>query len=215
MIKYRQLLLVFSIAVILGETGVFAQQKIKLPEPQKKIGKPLMETLNIRQSSRSFDSAPLPEQELSNILWAGFGINRPESGKRTAPSARNWQETSIYVILQTGAYVYEPKEHALLQVSSEDLRSLAGVQEYVKEAPLDLIFVSDLSKISDASAEDKMLYCGADAAFIAENVYLYCASQNLAVVVRAMIDKEKLGPKLGLGKDMKIILGQTIGNHKK
>ena len=184
---------------------------IKLHAPEITTGKPLMQALKARASARSFDSKPLSQQELSNILWAAYGINRAESGKRTAPSAKNWQEISVYVILQEGAYIYDAKENVLKEILKEDIRSLAGMQDYAKTAPLNLIFVSDQSKMDKSSAEDKWLLSGADAAFAIENVYLYCASQDLAVVVRAMIDKPALAKKLGLPAEQKIILGQTIG----
>jgi len=187
---------------------------IKLPEPQKTIGKPLMEALNNRQSSRTFSPAALPLQELSNILWAGFGINRQESGKRTAPSAMNWQEITIYALTAEGIYTYDAKSNSLTQIVAGDFRKLAGVQPYVKEAPLNLIYVADYSKVKNITESDKYMYAGADAAFIAENVYLYCASQNLAVVVRASIDKKALGAELKLKPGQMIVIGQTIGYPK-
>lgn len=189
-------------------------QTIQLPSPQKEIGKPLMQTLNMRQSTRSFKETSLPKQELSNLLWAAFGVNRNESGKRTAPSARNWQEIDIYLTTANGVFIYDAKTHSLKQISSEDLRVFAGKQDYVKDAPLNLIYVADLTKTGDASQEDKLLYSGADTGFIAENVYLYCASQDLGVVVRGMIDREILSQKLNLKPGQKIMLAQTIGYKK-
>jgi len=188
-----------------------AQQKeIKLPAPQKEIGKPLMQVLNFRQSVRSFDTKPLPAQELSNLLWAAFGINR-EDGKRTAPSSRNIQDIVIYVFIPEGVFLYNAKENNLDPVLSEDLRGMTGTQEYVKSAPLNLVYVSDQSKMGKANTEDKDITSGADAGFIAQNVYLYCASQNLGAVIRASIDKTPLATKLNLKQGQKIILAQTIG----
>jgi SagB-type dehydrogenase family enzyme len=188
---------------------------IKLPEPQKEIGKPVMQALNLCQSARSFSTDTLSAQEISNILWAAFGINRNESGKHTAPSAMNWQETDIYLVSANGAFRYDAKENSLLQITDEDVRALAGKQDYVKTAAINLIYVSDYSKIKNSSDEERLIYSGADIGFIAENAYLYCASQNLAVVVRAMIDREALSKKLSLKPDQKIILGQSIGYPKK
>ncbi len=184
---------------------------IQLPEPDLKLEMPLMQALQERTSSRTFADKPISMQEISTLLWAANGINRPESGKRTAPSARNWQDIAIYVILAEGAYLYDAKGNTLNEVLQEDVRSLAGMQDYAKTAPLNLIYVSDQAKMGAAAAEDKWLLSGADAAFIAENVYLYCAARELAVVVRAMIDKEALAKKLGLGTEQKIIIAQTIG----
>jgi SagB-type dehydrogenase family enzyme len=187
---------------------------IKLPQPQTEIGKPLMQCLKLRQSSREFDSKPIEIQDLSNLLWAACGINRQESGKRTAPSAMNNQETDIFLAMPDGVYLYNPKEHSLYPVMNEDIRALTGKQEFVKTAPLNLIYVADYSKMGKAEEESKILYSGADVGFIAQNVYLYCASQGLSVVVRAMVDKPALAKKLGLTKDQKIILSQTVGYAK-
>lgn len=193
-----------------------AQEKIiSLPKPDKRGGKSLMQALNDRQSNRNFAPKDLSMQDLSNLLWAAFGINRPESGKRTAPSARNWQEIALYVTTSQGVFVYEAENHSLKQVLDEDIRSLAGKQDFVKTAAVNIIYVADLSKLSEVSADDKSLYCGADTGFIAENVYLYCASQDLAVVVRAMIDKDILAKKLNLRPDQRIILSQSVGYPQK
>ena len=189
-------------------------KSIQLPAPQKDIGKPLMQVLNSRQSTRSFDTKPLPMQEISNLLWAAFGINRNDEGKRTAPSARNWQDIDIYVFLAEGVYLFRAKDNKLEQISSEDLRDMAGVQDFVKTAPLNFVYISDQSKMGTASKEDKMMYSGADAGFIAQNVYLYCASQELGVVVRAMVDKKALTKKLNLKPEQVIVLAQTVGYKK-
>jgi SagB-type dehydrogenase family enzyme len=189
-------------------------KSIQLPVPQKDIGKPLMQVLNLRQSTRSFTTKQLPMQDVSNLLWAAFGINRTDEGKRTAPSARNWQDIDIYVFLPEGVYIYRAKDNKLEQISRDDLRGMAGVQDFVKTAPLNLVYVSDQSKMGKSSNEDKMMYSGADAGFIAQNVYLYCASQDLGVVVRAMLDKKALAEKLNLKPGQVIVLAQTIGYKK-
>jgi SagB-type dehydrogenase family enzyme len=187
---------------------------IQLPPPQTEIGKPLMQTLKLRQSSRTFDTTPLPLQELSNLLWAADGINRSESGKRTAPSAMNWQEIDMYVAMQKGTYVYDAKSNSLLPVTEKDLREATGMQSFVKEAPLNLVYIADEKRMTRASEEDKLRWSSADAGFIAQNVYLYCASQGLAVVVRGMVDRETLAKELKLQPEQKIILCQTVGYPK-
>jgi SagB-type dehydrogenase family enzyme len=188
---------------------------ILLPLPQKEIGKPLMQALANRQSTRVFDAKQLPLQELSNLLWAACGVNRPASGKRTAPSARNWQEIDVYVALTEGVYLYEPASNMLSPVASGDLRALLGTQDYVKTAPVNLLYVSDYSKIkSDDNEEMKTIFTSADAGFMAQNVYLYCASQGLACVVRGLIDRPALARKLNFKKEQKILLSQTVGYPK-
>ncbi len=186
-------------------------KSIALPAPQTEIGKPLMQVLQLRQSSRSFHSKPLPLQELSNLLWAANGINRAQSGKRTAPSAMNWQEVDIYVVLKEASYLYDAKSHSLSSVATGDLRETTGRQPFTKEAPVNLVYVSDRARMTRASDEDKTLWGGADVGFIAQNVYLYCASQGLSVVVRGMVNREVLGAALKLRPDQKIILAQTVG----
>jgi hypothetical protein len=186
------------------------QKEIKLPAPQKEIGKPLMQVLNSRKSIRTFASTPLPFQEISNILWAAFGINR-EDGKRTAPSSRNIQDIDIFVFIPEGVFLFNAKDNKLVPISPEDLREMTGTQDYVKSAPLNLVYVSDQSKMGKASSEDKFITSGADAGFIAQNVYLYCASQNLGTVIRASVEKKPLGEKLNLKPDQIIVLSQTVG----
>jgi nitroreductase len=187
---------------------------IKLLEPQTTGGKPLMQALKDRHSSREFSTEKLPLQTLSNLLWAGFGINRP-SGQRTAPSAVNWQDIDIYVALEEGLYIYDAKANILNQILAEDIRGLTGMQPFPKTAAVDLIYVSDQSRMTRAEQGQKDLYSAADAAFISQNVYLFCASENLATVVIAMVDKPALAKKMGLKSDQKIMLVQPVGYPKK
>jgi SagB-type dehydrogenase family enzyme len=211
---YSKLFFTFFAICFYFTSSAQENKSIQLPAPQKEIGKPLMQVLNSRQSTRIFTTKQLPMQEVSNLLWAAFGINRADEGKRTAPSARNWQDIDIYVFLPEGVYIYKAKENKLELVTSGDLRSMAGVQDFVKTAPLNLVYVSDQSKMGKSSIEEKMMYSGADAGFIAQNVYLYCASQDLGVVVRAMVDKKALAKKLNLKPEQVIVLAQTIGYKK-
>ncbi|MGE5411077.1 MAG: SagB/ThcOx family dehydrogenase [Clostridiales bacterium] len=212
--KYSFIILFLLLTSAITLTKAQDTKVIKLPDPDRIGGKPLMQLLAARQSSREFSKEPLTTQQLSNLLWSAFGINRTGSGKRTAPSARNWQEIDIYVTTAEGVYLYDAKDHGLKQILAEDIRALTGKQDYVKDAAINLIYVADMSKLGDMSEEDKSFYSGADTGFIAENAYLYCTSENLAVVVRAMIDRDKLAKKLNLRSEQRITLGQTIGNHK-
>jgi SagB-type dehydrogenase family enzyme len=206
---------VFSIVVAFTVVLTTQEQKsLQLPPPQTDIGKPLMQVLKLRQSSRSFDSKPLPMQEISNVLWAANGINRPESGKRTAPSAMNWQEVDIYVVLKEGAYLFDAQSHSLDPIVAKDLREATGRQAFTKDAPLNLVYVSDRARMSRSNEEERALWGAADVGFVAQNVYLYCASQGLAVVVRGMVDREALTQALKLRPEQKIILAQTIGYPK-
>jgi SagB-type dehydrogenase family enzyme len=202
---------------LLCATILFAEtlKPIPLLKPHGDGGRPLMQVLKDRSSSRSFSTEKLPLQALSDLLWAAFGVNRPDSGKRTAPSAVNWQEIDIYVATADGLYLYDARGHLLQPVLLEDIRAMTGRQSFVKEAPVNLIYVADLSRMGTASKEDRELYAAADTGFISENVYLYCASEGLATVVRGSIDREALAKAMKLRPDQKIILAQTVGYPKK
>jgi SagB-type dehydrogenase family enzyme len=203
------------VAALLVAVALCAQaqelQDIVLPAPHTQGGMPLMQALQARQSSRAFGTEKLPLQVVSDLLWAAAGINRPDSGKRTAPSAMNWQEVEVYAVMETGAYLYDDKANTLKAIASGDLRAATGGQEFVATAPLNLVYVADTTKMTRASAEDQPLYLGADTGFIAENVYLLCASEGLAAVVRGSVDRPALAAALKLPEQKKIVLAQTVG----
>ena len=184
---------------------------IALPAPRMAGGKPLMAALKDRQSSRAFSAQPLPLQVVSDLLWAAYGINRPDSGLRTAPSARNWQEVDVYVVLPDGAYVYDAKTNSLRAVVKGDWRKLTGLQDFAATAPLNLVFVVDPAKMKGAAPEEQSLYFGADTGYISQNVYLFCASEGLATVVRGSVDREALAKALNLPELRKIVFAQTVG----
>ncbi len=186
---------------------------LKLTEPQKLGGMPLFEVLDNRQSKRGFSGENLTEQDLSNLLWAAYGVNRAD-GKRTAPSARNWQQFDIYLLMADGWYVYVPNEHAIVKLGTEDLRAHSGSQDFVADAPLNLIFVSDYERITGVSKEKQAFNSATDVGYISQNVYLFCASEGLATVVRGLLDREKLHELLHLKPSQHVILGQTVGYPK-
>jgi len=209
-------LLLVLIMPVCGAVSFAEESKpIKLFNPKAEGGKPLMQALKDRSSSRSFSQEKLPVQILSNLLWAAFGINRLDTGKRTAPSAMNWQEIDIYVALPEGLYLYDAKNLILKPVLSEDIRALTGRQEFVKNVPVNLIYVADFSRMGSAAGEDKDLYSAADTGFIGQNVYLFCASEGLAAVIRGSIDRQALAKAMKLRSDQKIILAQSVGYPKK
>jgi nitroreductase len=194
----------------------FAEEpkSIQLLKPQIGSGNPLMQLLWKRMSSRGFGPEPFPVEVLSNMLWAAFGINRPD-GRRTAPSASNRQEIDIYVATPSGLYLYDAKANLLNPVLAGDIRGVTGRQPYVKEAAVNLIYVADYSKMGTAIDEEKAFLSAADTGFISENVYLYCASEGLGTVVRANIDRPALANAMKLRPDQKIILAQSVGYPRK
>jgi len=188
---------------------------VKLPAPVTTGGKPLMDVLKARQSAREFAGDKLSPQVLSNLLWAAWGINRPD-GRRTAPSASNRQEVEIYVTLPEGAYRWDAPTNTLDPVASADLRAATGTQPFPATAPLNLVYVADMSKLTrPATDPQQMLNVGADAGFISQNVYLFCASEGLATVVRASVSKDALAKALKLKDSQIIVLAQTVGFPKK
>jgi len=191
-----------------------AQSPVELPKPKMEGGKPLLQALKERQSIREFSNQKLPPQVLSNLLWAASGINRPDSGRRTSPTASNRQELDIYVAMAEGLYVYEPKEHRLQPVSADDVRGATGGQPFVREAPVNLVYVADFTRMGNSSHENKVFYSATDTGFISQNVYLYCASEGLATVVRGSVDRAPLAKAMKLRPEQRIILAQTVGYPK-
>jgi SagB-type dehydrogenase family enzyme len=187
-----------------------SRRSIKLPAPDKRGGLPLMQALAKRRSSREFARKPLPLPLLSSLLWAAFGVNR-RGGGRTAPSAVDAQEIDVYVALPDGAYTYDAKGHALKLVAASDVRRVTGYQDFVDEAPLDLVYVADHRRMRMVPVAQRESYASAAAGAIAQNVYLYAASAGLATVIRAWIDRNAVADALGLSHDEHVVLSQTVG----
>jgi SagB-type dehydrogenase family enzyme len=188
-------------------------QDIVLPPPQKTIGLPLMEALNNRKSTREFSDKEIPLQVLSDLLWAAYGYNRPQQKMRTVPSAWNIQNMNVYVARADGLYLYDAQSHGLKLIVNEDIRAKTGTQSYVKNAAVNLVYVADLSMMS-AAGDRGNFYSDVHAGFIAQNVYLFCASFNLATVVRDLIDRNALRIAIKLEADQEIILAQSVGYPK-
>jgi len=202
---------------VLKPSELFAKQKDfeMLPQPSTsdKAGS-LMAALKNRKSTRSFSNRPITRQLLSDLLWAAFGVNRPDIGYRTAPSPMSSQEIDIYAADVNGLHLYDARLHQLVQLSTEDIRSLCGTQGYVANAPLNLIYVANFSKFGDMEDERKRFYSAADTGFISQNVYLFCAAFGLGTVVRDWIDRPTLSKKIRLREEQRIILAQTVGYPK-
>jgi nitroreductase len=186
---------------------------IDLPPPHQSGGLPLMQAFRERQTQRDFKTNALGTQQLSDLLWAAFGINRPATDHRTAPSAMNSQEVDIYVALPNGLFLYDPKPHRLQPVWAADLRAMTGGGDFAKVAPVALIYVADLArltKVTKASPERKEFYATVDTGFVSQNVYLLCASAGLATVVHDL-DRAPLSRAMNLRPDQRIVLAQAVG----
>lgn len=196
-------------APVLGESA----SVIVLPPARKRSGLLLMEALAERRSSREFANTALPIDLLSDLLWAANGVNRPDGG-HTVPSALNAQEVDVFVALPTGAYRYDAPQHQLSLVAGCDLRRVTGYQDFVDEAPLDLVYVADYGRMSRIPAAQREAFAYVAAGAIAQNVYLFAASNQLSTVIRAWIDREAIAEALGLTHDQQVLLSQTVGYPK-
>jgi nitroreductase len=222
-------------ALLILAAGAVAQDKVSTPSgsvattssvpfdtvmlvrPDLELPARLMKALAERRSVREYDTLPVTLRHLSELLWAANGVNR-DDGRRTAPAAVNQQVTDIYVVLPGGAYLYDAPGSRLLPVASGDLRRMAGRQEFVKTAPVNLIYVADPARFKmrpgpgpTIPSEEILNWARIAIGAQAQNVGLYCATEKLGNVVRAMVDREKLGPALKLGPSQVILLAQTIG----
>ena len=173
-----------------------------------------MDALRQRKTLREVSGEKLPIQLLSNLLWAGFGINRPEIAHRTAPSAMNAQEIDVYVASADGLYLYNALSNRLESVLASDVRGKTSGQDFAKIAPVTLIFVADYARMAKAKPEQKDVYAGIDTGFISQNVYLFCASEGLATVVHDL-DRLVLSKAMPLRPDQHIVLAQAVGFPKK
>lgn len=184
---------------------------LALPAPATSGGMSLVEALAQRRSSREFTSEPVPAATLSSLLWAAGGINRPDTGLRTAPSARNWQEIDIYVARADGLFLYNASSHTLEGVVDSDIRAATGMQPFVKDAPVVLVYVADYARMRGADEASRVFYSATDTGFISQNVYLFCAANNLATVVLGMVDKRALKEQMKLRSSQHVILSQPVG----
>jgi SagB-type dehydrogenase family enzyme len=210
-----KIVLIFTLVLL--QNVVFAQNlaDIKLPEPDRAGGKPLMEALNNRQTIREFGPEELSLQQLSNLLWAANGINRTEEQKRTAPTAMNDQEIDVYVAIKSGVYLFDAVTHSLKAVKEGDFRSEMGIQDFVATAPVVLVYVADYGRMAFVmDKKTKMFYSATDTGFISQNVYLFASSENMATVVLGWVNKEKVSKILDLRKDQHVVLSQPVGFKK-
>jgi nitroreductase len=184
---------------------------IALPPPRSQGGRPLIEALRLRRSLRAYAARALPPEVLSDLLWAAFGINRPDSGDRTAPYWRHIMVIDVYAAMADGVWLYEPKTHQLLPHMDGDFRAATGQQDFVATAPLNLVYVAHGERMGAIPAEDRRLYASVDAGFIGQNVYLFCASEGLATVFRGAVDTRKLARTMRLGEGQFVTFAQTVG----
>ena len=202
-------------------TSGLSAEDIKLPAPDHSCSTSLDAALRQRRSVREFDaSQAVGERMLSNILWAAAGVNRPEEGRRTNPTALNKQEIDIYVFDASGVSRYNCSDHSLTKVADGDHRSLvAGTkafsQDFVMDAPVSLVLVADLDKFDGGVSERTLTMGMADAGIVSQNINLFCAANGLATVPRATMDADGIRTLLGLGGAQVPALNNPVGYEKK
>lgn len=209
--KVQLLLLCLFVSV-----ATFAADKvIRLPKPNLNRNSEVMEAFANRHSTREYAAKALTLTDLSDLLWAANGINRPEEGKRTAPSAMNKQDVDVYVVLPEATYLYDAKAHQLNLVAEGDHRgAVAGGQTFVKSAPVSLLLVSDLSRLGDAKNTHTQLMGAVDAGIVSQNISIFCSAAKLATVPRASMDTAKLKSVLKLTDTQLPLMNHPVGYHK-
>ena len=187
---------------------------IKLNAPNKDRGTSIMKALDNRQSTREFSTEKLSLNDLSDLLWAANGINRPD-GRRTAPTARNNQDIDVYAIMEEGVYLYDPKGHELTPVVAGDYRTLvADRQAFVMDAPVCLLIVSDISRFTGMDLEVQKQWGALDAGIVSQNIMLFASGCGLVTVPRAYMKKEELKQLLKLTDTQIPMLNNPVGYPK-
>ncbi|HYA73193.1 MAG TPA: SagB/ThcOx family dehydrogenase [Roseiarcus sp.] len=199
-----------AFAATQGEAAAQEPTALKLPPPRKTGGMPFFDAIARRRSIREYSDRPLPQQALSDLLWAAFGVNRPDGG-RTAPYARHIIMIDVYVATAEGVWLYEPASHALLPRMTQDIRAATGEQDFVGHAGLDLVYVAHGERMSDVPPQERILNACVDTGFIGQNVYLFCASEGLATVFRGALDASKLARIMKLPSEQFVTYAQTVG----
>jgi SagB-type dehydrogenase family enzyme len=170
-----------------------------------------MQALSLRASATEFNPAELEISDLSDLLWAANGVNRPDEGKRTAPSAMNAQDIDLYVFMKTAVYLYDAKQHTLLKTTDGDYRNLVvGQQEFVAKAPVICVLVSDISRFRSGEESTKLTWAAMDAGIVSQNISLFCASVGMKTRPRASMDQEKLRELLKLKDTQHLMLNHPV-----
>ena len=182
-------------------TSVMAAD-IKLPEPDKSNTTTLIQALEKRHSDREFSDKAIDNKTLSTILWAAYGVNRPD-GKRTIPTALDKKDLNVYVFNKDGIWLYDAPSNTLKQQSNENHLDLFQLQDYMKPVSTVLVYTG--------STED---YAVMHAGSAYKNVELYAAANNMGSIVRGYYDREKVPQVLNLPEGQRVIISQAIGWKK-
>jgi SagB-type dehydrogenase family enzyme len=211
----KKVIVSICLIIIAGTLPAQDTNSILLNPPDLNRGLPVMKALSVRASATEFDTTVLNLQDLSDLLWAANGVNRSESGKRTAPSAMNAQDIDVYACMQKGIYLYNATKHVLELIADGDYRKLAaGKQEYVAKAPVICLLVSDISRFRSGEDSQKMVWAAEDAGIVSQNISVFCASVGISTRCRASMDKENLGSVLKLKDSQHLMLNNPVSYKK-
>lgn len=212
-----------TIAALLAAPFLQAQDlaPIRLNSPNLDRTATMMAAFQNRASSVDWAATKLSTQDLSDLLWAGNGVNRPEESKRTAPSAINAQDIDIYVFLEEGAYLYNARENILQPIAKGDFKAEAvgprpGSVTPASQPPVLLVLVSDISRFSRIADEEGRLKMAAmDAGIVSQNIAIFCAGADMVTRPRASMDIAKIKEILKLSDTQHPVLNNPVGYSKK
>ena len=208
----NRVVIILAVIAMAGVATAQESKNIALNPPGADRGHSIMKSLSLRASVNEYKPDDLALQDLSDLVWAANGINRPENGKRTAPSAMNSQDVDVYVVMRSGAYLYNPQENLLEFVSAGDHRALvAGEQANFATAPLFLVLVSDISRFTRAEDDVKLTWAAMDAGIVSQNIALFCAGTGLGTRPRVWMDKDLLRDALHLKDSQHLMLNHPVG----
>jgi hypothetical protein len=211
------------VTILAGTASSLAEdlKPITLVKPHTDGGKSVLAALKERRTNRNIGSKKLEPQTLSNLLWAAFGVNRENSPfrgpGRTAASASNSQEIDLYVALPEGVYLYEAIPHRLIPVVAGDFRRRSG-RRSAQRAPVNIFYVVDIAKYKKAPFQEPGLrdpeiqksYYYVATGLIAQNVYLFAASEGLAAHFHNC-DKRNTPTEFKLRPEQRVLFSQTVG----
>jgi len=211
----KKIIVIFCIGLIISSLSAQTSKTISVKPPDTTRGFPLMKALSLRASATDFDTTSMKLKDISDLLWAANGINRPEIGKRTAPSAMNAQDIDVYVFMKSGAYLYDAKKHCLDLIVGGDHRDLvAGRQENFAKAPILCLLVSDISKFKSGADSTKLILAAEDAGIVSQNISIFCASVGFDTRPRATMDQPKLRELLKLKASQRLMLNNPVAYKK-
>jgi SagB-type dehydrogenase family enzyme len=211
-----------AVVLTLGGAASAAElAPIKLDPPDKKRGLPLMEALSVKASAVEWSDRELSRQDLSDLLWAANGINRPGIKKSTASSAQNARDVDVYVFLKEGVYLYDPESHVLNPVLAGDFRGQIMMPRPPpppppppSNPPVQLILVSESARFRFGPPELRYEWGAIDTGIVSQNISLFCAATGLKTRPRASMDKEKIKSLLGLKDTQHVFLNHPVGYAK-